>query len=521
MGKLPSSFLQKMESLLKEEYPLFLASYGEPRRQGIRANGLKIGSEELRRLLPYPVSDVPWAEGGLYAPETERPGKHPYYHAGLYYVQEPSAMAPVELLQVRPGERVLDLCAAPGGKTTQIAAKLQGQGLVVANDNQPDRVKALVKNVELYGITNAIVLNETPERIAVAMPRYFDKILVDAPCSGEGMFRKDETMAKGWSEQSPAKYAAMQAEILDSAAAMLAPGGRMVYSTCTFSPEENEQMIAGFLRKHPAFRLEPIEPSNGFAPGRPDWSGQPYEGGSEEAERCGALSATVRLWPHRLAGEGHYAAVLQLSHEVEAEEAARATTEHESRMDAWTASGRRRPHQEERLRQKNRSADRNNRSAGRGNTAEDEDAAEAAFRAFTAAHLHSFNVQGDVRRHRDYLYIVPSHAPSLDGLKAVRPGWFVGTMRSGRFEPSHPLALGLKRDSNAVRSLSFEPEDPNVVRYLKGETLQVPEERLRLANPGANPKGYCLVCVQGWPLGWGKWQDGMLKNEYPPGWRWS
>ncbi|TMV47801.1 rRNA cytosine-C5-methyltransferase [Paenibacillus mesophilus] len=522
MAKLPDLFLKKMEQLLQDEYPAFLSSYEQSRLQGIRVNGLKMEAERFPGLSPFPLSQVPWVREGFYIPETERPGKHPYYHAGLYYVQEPSAMAPVELLDVRPGDKVLDLCAAPGGKTTQIASKLQGRGLLVTNDNQPDRVKALVKNVELYGVTNAIVLNETPERLAPVLPDYFDKILVDAPCSGEGMFRKDDSMAKGWDGLSPLRYAAMQRHILAKAADMLKPGGRIVYSTCTFSPEENERIIADFAAEHPGFRVVPIPAEHGFEHGRPDWTGS----GRCEDGHCQETAGTVRLWPHRLKGEGHFAAVLERTGVRIGPESVNVSAQPVNRSESRMPEGRmKRTFGEKEGRMAGKHGAKGKGMNGeRGGTSRLESGSSAdgseLLRLFAEANLTA-GLSGKVKLHRDYVYISPEEAPDLDGLKVVRPGWFAGTVKGGRFEPSHALAMGLKRGADAVRSISFESGDLDAVRYLKGETLQLSEERLCLNRPGMPAKGYCLVCVDGYPLGWGKWMDGMLKNEYPPGWRWS
>lgn len=528
MAKLPHLFLENMERLLQEEFPAFLASYEQPRLQGIRANGLKLTSDRLRELSPFSLSPVPWAAGGYYVPETDRPGKHPYYHAGLYYVQEPSAMAPVELLDVRPGDNVLDLCAAPGGKTTQIAAKLQGKGLLVTNDNQPDRVKALVKNVELYGVTNAIVLNETPEKLAVAMPAFFDKILVDAPCSGEGMFRKDEAMVKSWDEGSPRRYAAMQRDILANAAAMLKPGGRLVYSTCTFSPEENERIIAAFLRERPHFRVVPVSPRHGFDSGRPEWADA-----SGERDGCALQTAgTVRLWPYRLRGEGHFAAVLMREDHASAlldaptpfgEPGSAAAN-----VQGLAASGGRLKRgagnevgRDAGLRHDGGTAARGRDGPARRAGIAPQDGTEL-FRLFAAGQLtRELDGTRTIHMRGDYVYAIPDGAPDLSGLKVARPGWFVGSKHGDRFVPSHALAMGLKRDSDSVRSISFRAEETEAIRYLKGETVEVREERLRLSGPSVPAKGYCLVCVDGYPLGWGKWNGGMLKNEYPPGWRWS
>jgi NOL1/NOP2/sun family putative RNA methylase len=254
-NKLPVSFVEKMKVLLGDEFVPFLESYEQPRAYGIRVNTLKISIEKFREKSPLQLCSVPWANEGFYFEEGERPGKHPFYHAGLYYIQEPSAMAPVELLDVQPGERVLDLCAAPGGKSTQIAAKLQRTGVLVVNDIHSDRVKALVKNLELFGIRNAVVLNDKPERLLTPFAGYFDKILIDAPCSGEGVFRKEEDMMLKWQPHLVKEFSQMQRELLGQAARMIAPGGTIVYSTCTLSPEENEAQIAGFLDRHGAFEL--------------------------------------------------------------------------------------------------------------------------------------------------------------------------------------------------------------------------------------------------------------------------
>ncbi|MBW4838887.1 MAG: RsmB/NOP family class I SAM-dependent RNA methyltransferase, partial [Paenibacillaceae bacterium] len=324
----PKGFLERMKELLgEEEYAAFYASYDNPRFAGIRVNTLKIDSEAFREAVPFELRPIPWCETGYYIDEQTKPGKHPYYHAGLYYIQEPSAMAPVELLEVTPGEHVLDLCAAPGGKSTQIAAKLRGNGMLVTNDINAERTKALAKNIELYGVRNAVVLGESPERIARAFPNFFDKILIDAPCSGEGMFRKDEDMARLWEPEWIRKYAGMQRDILRSAAALLAPGGRMVYSTCTFAPEENEATIADFLLEHPEFRVVPLRPNDCLSPGRPEWLewlAERGEGRDYPSEIVAQTAMCGRLWPHKMEGEGHFLAVLERQGEGQPQEEAAA-----------------------------------------------------------------------------------------------------------------------------------------------------------------------------------------------------
>ena len=291
--KLPLKYTETMKALLGEEYDAYLASFDEERFYGLRVNTLKLSAEEMAAKGVFSLRSVPWCETGFYYDGAERPAKHPYYHAGLYYLQEPSAMSPAATLPIGEGDRVLDLCAAPGGKTTQLGARLGGTGLLVANDISAGRAKTLLKNVELAGIRNAIVMSETPERIAERLPHFFDKILVDAPCSGEGMFRKEPDMVKSWDADMLAFCRSEQAKILEACAPMLKAGGMLLYSTCTFSPEENEKSIGDFLERHPEFDLMPIAKKNGFAAGL-----APY-------------TDCARLYPHRLKGEGHFLALLR------------------------------------------------------------------------------------------------------------------------------------------------------------------------------------------------------------------
>ncbi|MFC3748528.1 RsmB/NOP family class I SAM-dependent RNA methyltransferase [Paenibacillus sp. GCM10012306] len=502
-AQLPGTFTQRMKELLGTEYQQFADTYKETPYGGIRVNTLKITVEALRALSPLGLEPIPWCPTGFYTEEGARPGKHPYYHAGLYYIQEPSAMAPVELLGVEPGDRVLDLCAAPGGKSTQIAAKLQGEGLLISNDLHAERTKALAKNLELYGVRNGIVLNESPDRIAAAFPGFFDKILIDAPCSGEGMFRKDEDMVRQWEPETPVKYADMQREILNSAALALAPGGTLVYSTCTFSPEENEGSIATFLAAHSEFSVVPVGGTGSFASG------------------LGELAGTARLWPHKVKGEGHFMAVLR--HDGTAKPGAEI-----SAADDVTLSAAARPKKGKAESGKSsvRRAENGRgkggrppgRDGGRGGQASAEEAALSAYRDWAREQL-SPEPEGHPVLFGDHLYLSPLPQAALNGLKAVRPGWYLGQVRNGRFIPGHPLATALRAEESS-RSLSLSSASGEAVSYLKGETLAIPEERL-VVKPGSSLKGYVLVCIDGYSAGWGKWQDGMLKNEYPAGWRWT
>ena len=288
--KLPSAFTERMMGQFEDrsEYEAFLESYNKERAYGLRYNPLKIDRGSFLRELSISLRAVTWAEEGFYYEASEHPGKHVLHEAGAFYIQEPSAMAVVEVLDPKPGERILDLCAAPGGKSTQIAGRMQGAGLLVSNEIIPSRAKILSQNIERMGVGNCVVCREEPKRLAEAFPVFFDRVLVDAPCSGEGMFRKDETAIAEWSPENVTMCAARQRDILKQAAGMVTPGGVLVYSTCTFSIEENEGTIRDFTKEHPEFTVENVH-INGIR-------------GSDR---------TLRLWPHLIEGEGHFIARLR------------------------------------------------------------------------------------------------------------------------------------------------------------------------------------------------------------------
>ena len=453
--KLPPEFLKKMEMLLGEnEYVKFLDTYNQPRHYGFRVNTLKISVEEFLKT-PGNLEKIPWTSDGFYYPEGESPGRHPFYHAGLYYIQEPSAMLPGQILGALPGERVLDLCAAPGGKTVQIAAAMKGRGLLVANDINADRVKALVKNIELCGVRNATVLNETPEKLAEHFEGWFDRVLVDAPCSGEGMFRKDEDAARSWESFKCEVCSGLQRSILQSVDRLLKPGGTLVYSTCTFSPEEDEVMITHFLNNHGDYEIVDIDKTAGMEGGRAEWSdGNP------------GLAGTARLWPHRVRGEGHFAAMLR--------------------------KGGNPP--EEAIQKKD--------TAGQYSC----EILPAAYMRFVEQNLNILPKGCYFQKGRN-LYLLPEAPPNLDGLKVAKFGWFLGEFERDRFEPSHSLATALRKE-DFIRVADFAPDSREVKSYLKGETLLIEGE-----------KGFKGVCVNGYTLGWAKQTADMLKNLYPKGWR--
>lgn len=428
--KLPAAFEKRMKEQLGGAYPAFLAAYALPAYKGLRVNTLKIGRAEFEKISPFSLSPVLWEENGFYI-EEEKAGRHPYHFAGLYYLQEPSAMLPAIRLCVEPGERVLDLCAAPGGKSTQLAAALSGEGLLVANEINGARAKILSQNIERLGVTNAIVTNASPEALAERFLAYFDKILVDAPCGGEGMFRKNEAEAiANWSEENVRLCALRQREILSSAAKMLRGGGKMVYSTCTFAPEEDEEQAEDFLRRNSDFRL--IE--------------------------------SRKIYPHEEKGEGHFYALF------------------------------------ERL-----GCERGALRTEKSNVSSRDRATFGAFCQSVFPSLPAFLSKGILYRSGDTLYCLPEGAFSLEKLPVLRAGLRLGTFEKGRFEPSHALAVALKRDEVRLAvDLSIEESE----RYLRGETVSADVEN-----------GWCVVFADGYSIGWGKAVNGTVKNHYPKGLR--
>ncbi len=427
---LPQAFLDRMEKQLGKDYPTFLASLERPRAVALRFNPLKGGKPAL----DFVGENVPWEPMGYYYDPDSRPGLHPYHEAGVYYLQEASAMAPVQLLDPQPGEKICDLCAAPGGKTTQIAGRMAGEGLLLCNEINPKRAKILSRNIERMGVSNALVTNEHPQKLADRLEGYFDRVLIDAPCSGEGMFRKEEAAVTDWSLETVQMCARRQAEILESGAQLLRAGGRLVYSTCTFAPEEDEMAVAEFLRNHPEFEPEEIA-----AP----W----FEKGE---------NGSFRMWPHKLLGEGHFAAVLRKKGENETETA--------------KISGEKLP---------------------------------KAWMDF-AKQMGISLPEGQAIFFGESLFWAPEETPQLRGLKVLRPGLELGIVKKDRFEPAHALALWLKTCANTA---DFPPDSKEIDAFMHGDVLP------------SQIKGWCLVTVGDFSLGWGKGDGRVLKNHYPKGLR--
>ena len=427
---LPQEFLDRIKSQLGDEYPQFLESLERPRAVALRFNPLKGECPQL----PFVADPVPWEPMGYYYDPTARPGLHPYHEAGVYYLQEASAMAPVALLDPQPGEKVCDLCAAPGGKTTQIAGRMAGEGFLLCNEINPKRARILSSNMERMGVANALVTNEHPQNLAEKYEGFFDRVLIDAPCSGEGMFRKEEAAVTDWSQETVEMCARRQAEILHSGAKLVRPGGRLIYSTCTFAPEENELAIESFLQDHPEFTPETVD-----AP----WF-------------VAGPNGSFRMWPHKLLGEGHFAAVLRKNGGEYYEEK---LPQGEKLPKPWQE-----------------------------------------FAKDLAIDL----LEGKCISFGQRLYWAPADMPDIRGIRVLRPGLELGELKKDRFEPAHALALWLK---NAKNQHDLPCDSKDLAAYMHGETIP------------ANIKGWCLVSTDGYAIGWGKGDGKVLKNHYPKGLR--
>lgn len=469
VNQLPERFLEEMRVILGDEFQKYRESFQEGWNPGLRVNTLKVQPEELLGMVPWRLERVAWTEKGFYYDVgiEPKPSKHPFYYAGLYYLQEPSAMTPAAMLPVTPGDRVLDLCAAPGGKSTELAARLKGRGLLVSNDISYSRARALLKNLELAGAANICVTSEEPERLARVWPGFFDKILVDAPCSGEGMFRREESMVKDWLIHGPEFYGPLQRQIMESAVDMLKPGGLLLFSTCTFSRREDEETILYILDRFPQMELVPLDLE--AAPGA-----------------CGGvgLSGCMRLFPHRLKGEGHFLALLRKRNEgvVSGDDG-------EKRWNGGEAHG------------------CFGGKKGIGDVIHEEEGLKTFFA--------DVKLDLDKRRIVSYqgnVYYLPQGLDWNLPLRFLRTGLLLGELKKGRFEPSQALAMALRADqySNVLR---LRAEDERVIRYLKGETLG-------LIGKETPVKGWCLVTIGEFPLGWAKGSGMNLKNKYYPGWRW-
>lgn len=457
---LPIEFEKKMKAFLGNEWDDFLYSYDNNRFQALRFNTLKVQSpeERMRILKTLKISSdkkVSWADEAYYFDENVRPGKHPYHEMGLYYIQEPSAMSAAALLAPKPGMRVLDLCAAPGGKSTQLATYLGDSGLLVSNEINTQRSRILSQNIERMGIKNAIVTNEDSFVLASHFPGFFNAIQVDAPCSGEGMFRKLPEAIEQWSLENVAICAARQKEILDNAAVMLKPGGVIVYSTCTFSKEENEDVIEYFLERHPDFTLEEME----------------------------------RFWPHKVDGEGHFVAKL----------VRRGCVDTELKADRKT--------------KKNKNSKNRKNETKPALTKENMKLLSEFLDETISEDMAAWIKNSRLVMFGEQLYRLPDMEVDIKGLKVQRAGLHIGEFKKQRFEPSHSLALALKLN-DAKNLVKLTCDNPQAIGFFNGQSVMLSDEQAAECK-----KGWALVCVDGYPAGWGKVNGVQVKNHYPKGLR--
>ncbi|MFL1696213.1 RsmF rRNA methyltransferase first C-terminal domain-containing protein [Weissella kandleri] len=450
MTKWPAGFAEKYQILLGDEAPAFLHALEQPGQKGFRVNPLKAQTQLFDTA---PQGRVPWGAWGYFG---EVNGHSVDHTSGLIYSQEPSAQLVGEVAHPRPGEKVLDLAAAPGGKTTHLASFMNQAGLLISNEIFYKRAQILSENVERFGLTNTLVTNHAPEELSPQFPEYFDRIVLDAPCSGEGMFRKDPDAMQYWHPDYPAECARLQREILTEAVKMLKPGGELIYSTCTFAPEEDEQVIAWLLHEYADFEIVPIQRPMGVDAGQPAWAdGNP------------ALAGTARLFPHHLVGEGHFVARLH------------------RRLSAAEAKNSKAP----KLARTNLTAEH-----------------KALWQMFQQAQLQDYQPAVLVA-FGDQLYALPAGTPDLGHLKVLRAGLHLGTFKKKRFEPSFALALAINpAQQKQVYSLNLEEWRA----YVHGDVFAISEEL---------PNGWYLLVMNGNGMGYGKLVNGQMKNFYPKGLR--
>ena len=403
--------------MLGPRFGALLTPADEQPARGITVNGLRGAPERIAAGCGLPLRPSPFCRENYFVDLPNfHPGRHPYHHAGAFYSQEPSAAAPAALLEVRPGMKVLDACAAPGGKSSQLAAALAGQGLLVCNEFEAGRAAVLRGNLERMGVVNALVTNEDTARLAEAFPAFFDRVLVDAPCSGEGMFRKEPQALAQHSEALVRQCATLGAQILENAARMLAPGGLLVYSTCTFAPEEDEGQVAAFLARHPEFALE----SCGEAFGSPG-----------EENRTGGLPLEVdkvrRIWPGQ-GGEGHFMARLRRLDGLEAAPVRPARPA--PICKEWSVF---------------------------------------AKEYFPALADRPAALRGDK------LFLTPAvpMPAAARKLRILRAGVLAGTVRKGRFEPEHHLFTAF--GPTCRNRLDLPLADGRVEAWLQGQPIPAPE----------------------------------------------
>ena len=481
----------------------YLASLDEPVARALRATALRSRDEAvLARFLAVVPGErdeadaltsrygdwarVPWCPSARYLPDDVAAGRSLAARMGFVYLQEASALLPAELANVAPGERVIDLCAAPGGKAVRLASDLGGEGLLVANDLSLARARVLVRNLEASGAPNAVVTRADALQLADVWPGHFDVALLDAPCSGEGMFRRDRTARRAWDSHPPEQLLPLQAALLDAAARLLRPGGRLIYSTCTLNRLENEVQLARFLARFPDFELDPVEPAPaGCDPALPLPAEVDWPPGLAPAEER-RLPGCYRLWPWRVAGEGHFVARLRRRGSAESAPREAAWRWGEGLPDEvaafWTAL---------------LTPDARARLAARAGQAIDDDG---------------------------QLHVQPPGYRRVRGIHRLKEGWYLGRLhrhgRRSRYVPAHAALVDMRR-ADLRHALVLAATDPRIRRIMNGETIALePTDGVDYGALDRALDGWLPVCVEDWPLGWLRLlADGHLRNHYPPGWR--
>lgn len=467
-SSLPKAFLREMEDLLGYEYQAFLDSYRDEKTSAIRVNTLKLPIERFKDLglfnIDFERDKISWAEEGYYLSGDVNPGKNTLHDAGAYYIQEPSAMSVVGQTPISEGDRILDLCAAPGGKSTYILSRLNHKGLLVSNEINPSRIRALGENLERFGAVNSIITNSDSSNLLTFFKGFFDKIFIDAPCSGQGMFRKDDFAIEDWSQDKVDECVVIQRQLIRDAYQMLRAGGMIIYSTCTFTRQENEDIIEDFLGDYSDANLLDMD----------------------------------RIWPHRDRGEGHFCARITKKADKQGDQEAQDSDllafDKDSHRDSSRESAKK---SKKKQKSKAKSNRKNQEYLG-------------LYEDFATDYL----IDGGLRKLLEPGLAVKEerlHYQPLDydlrGLKVLRSGLFIGEFKKNRFEPAHSLAMALK-PSDVKNTIDFANDSDEIRAYLRGESIGTGQSR-----------GWVLVSVEGVSLGWGKESNGILKNKYPKGLR--
>ena len=444
-----------MEALLGESYPAFIAALSEEAVRGLRINTIKCPREDFLSKNELPLTPLSYTDVGFILESEEQVGRLAEHHSGRIYMQDPGAMAPLSAIKIPRGAKVVDLCAAPGGKSSQAAAMIGEEGFILSNELFPKRAKTLVGNLERLGVRNAAVTSMETSNLAELYNEYFDYAIVDAPCSGEGMFRKNDLASEEWSEENIRISAERQREILDNAAKLVREGGYIIYSTCTYAPEENEDSINGFLLSHPEFSPEPL-PEEILKVTAPALRNEKYGQRLEYARR---------FYPHISRGEGQFLALMRKNSSVLSTKVCKNSLKTLSKQEIETVK-----------------------------------------KFFNEA--FSTPPKAKLVKHGANILLLPESAPPIPAYSVFMAGVLVGEIQKDRLIPSHQL-FSAYGDNFVVRvELSKDPQ--RLLAYLNGEEIDAPQ---------GLKGGYCAITYKGSSLGGGKISGGKIKNHYPKGLR--